>query len=184
MRGPIALVMTVLTLVSMTSLVSPAAETTGTPYSDADKTFVVTAKEPWAANESMKQSSPAVALALSYGQASPGELAPLFVVLTPPPKGPVTLDALATSMVETAKKRHPAQEGKASISRTKLAGEDARVVTYLLDREGQVVRLKSIIARHNEKFYVLQFFAMDKDFASLAPLADEVFGSFRFDTSH
>lgn len=175
-----ALVLSILVVFSVTCLAGPATRPTGTVYADADKTFSVMAAEPWAPNESLTQSSPAIVLGLGYRQFSVGGVMPSFIVLTPPAKGPAPLDALATAIVETAKKRHPDQAGKASISPTKLDGEDARAVTYLLDREGRVVRLKGILARHNQKLYLVQFFCLDKDSAELAPVADEVFASFRW----
>lgn len=181
MRRIAALVLSILVLFSGTSLAGPATRPAGTVYADRYQTLSVTAAAPWAANETLGQSSTAVVLGLGYAQFSAGGVMPSFIVLLiPSAKGPVQLDSLAAAIVDNAKKQHPDQGDKASIAKTKLDGEDARVVTYLLDRQGRVVRLKGIVARHNQKVYLVQFFCLDSDFADLTPVADEVFASFRW----
>src|SRR5262245_14126774 len=71
--------------VSLSLGATPKAPTTtqakGKSYSDAKKTFTVSASSAWRKNEQLEKANKQVVLALGYGKAEEGKVQPTFFVL-------------------------------------------------------------------------------------------------------
>ena len=100
----------------------------------------------------------------------------MFLVLTVTTDD--TMDKSAQDLLDAAKAKVSDQGDYGTISKVKLDGEDARLVVTRTIIAGKAAIRKQIVAKHNGKTFIADFFTGKDDYKRQLPAADLIFDSF------
>ena len=148
-------------------------------YSDAGKTFTVSASDPWLRHPDLEAANKAIVLGLQYGPSEEGEGRPTFFVLNMG-KAAGELEEIARGMIDSARKTQKDQKDVASTEKATLDGERAVAVNYLLTKDGAPMRIRGMVTRHGGNLYVAQFVSHADEWKQNEPAGQAVFESFKW----